>query len=155
VKRIQLTKKQVTHVNESDYQSLNQCVWRARWDKKLKSYYAVRTIPHPSKKGKRIEELMHRRIMKLKFGDRREIDHVDHDTLNNTKENLRIVSHIQNSENRKDQSKYGAGITFDHRCRANPYQLRIYVNGKQRSIGYYPTPEKAQEARKKFLERMD
>ena len=47
--------------------------------------------------GKRV--LLHRAILGLHDGDKRISDHINHDPLDNRRENLRIVNHAQNSAN--------------------------------------------------------
>lgn len=90
---------------------------------------------------------MHRHILGLQPGDKHEVDHIDHNTLNNRRYNLRIVSRLGNTHNRRDQSKYGIGVCFPKdKKRSKPYQARIWINGKRKSLGRYFTPEDAQNA---------
>jgi hypothetical protein len=42
---------------------------------------------------------MHRFLMGLDFGDRREVDHINGDKLDNRRANLRVVTHAQNGQN--------------------------------------------------------
>jgi hypothetical protein len=51
--------------------------------------------------NKRHTELLHRFIMKEPEG--LVIDHINHDTLDNRKENLRAVTFLENLRNRKDK----------------------------------------------------
>lgn len=77
--------------------------WSAKYDPALKQYYVEATIHR-----KLLEEgyskalKLHKFVMDVK--DNRVVDHIDHDTLNNTKENLRVISHSDNSTNRKSRN---------------------------------------------------
>lgn len=96
-------------------------------------------------------EWMHRRILGLKCGDKRQGDHVNHKTLDNRPNNLRIVTPRGNSENMRNQSKYGAGISFNVLCRSRPFEARAYFDRKKRYIGMFATAEEARIARKQWL----
>ena len=99
MREIQLTQGQVAIVDDSDYESLSQWKWQAYWNKATRSYYAVRTErigPHEKR-----WVLMHRQILGLQYGERSQSDHVDHDTLNNSRSNLRQASKSQNMANRR------------------------------------------------------
>lgn len=150
---INLTQDQRTLVDEKDWYELKKYKWHAQWNGNKKGYYAVRSIPHPEKEGKQTTKYMHRSIMGLKFGDKRQVDHINGNTLDNRRENLRVVSPRQNQENRKDQSKYGIGVYYME-ARSHlltPYMALAHKNGKLKNIGCYSTPEEAQEAREQYL----
>jgi hypothetical protein len=72
---------------------------------KIKDYYWVvhngyiATTKSQNGKTKRI--YLHRLLFELSFGDKLVVDHINHDRLNNKKENLRIVTESQNSYNTK------------------------------------------------------
>ncbi len=92
---------------------------------------------------------MHQFIMQTE----QEVDHIDGDGLNNCKANLRIVTHAQNIQNQRVQrrSKSGyRGVTYFPDCgewkRNKPWRARIKVNGQDRTIGYFETPEQAATA---------
>lgn len=70
------------------------------------------------------------------------VDHVDGDTLNNTKNNLRNVSNRFNSQNshlRRDgkTSSIYLGVHFNKLSRQLPYRVRSYKDNKQVSLGSY------------------
>ncbi len=73
------------------------------------------------------------------------VDHINGDTLDNRKSNLRYVSHSQNIFNARGQrdtkSKYKGVSTSGNKWRAY-----IKPNGKQIIIGYYDTQEEAAKA---------
>lgn len=79
-----------------------------------------------------------------------QIDHINGDKLDNRIANLRDVTPSVNRENMRASPKSASlGILGVHKTRdslRNPYQARIKVKGKQRSIGYFTTPEAAHAA---------
>jgi len=149
MKTIQLNRQQVTMVDDEDFSELNKYKWTAHWSKSNKSYYVERHVSTSS--GGRTTEQMSRKIMGLKHGNKMQVDHINHDTLDNRKENLRIVTNRENCQNKRYKSKYGIGIYYDYRNKKNPYQVQVMINGKLKSIGYYCTPEEAKKHREEFI----
>lgn len=79
---------------------------------------------------------MHRLIMGI-TNPKIEIDHIDHDGLNNQKQNLRLCSHQQNSMNQrktKGTSKY-KGVYWDKE--RNKRGVRIGYNYKKINLGRF------------------
>jgi hypothetical protein len=75
------------------------------------------------------------------------LDHIDGNKSNNAIDNLREATGSQNKYNikiRKDNSVGYKGVSLDKRC--GRYRAYININGKQKSLGYYATPEEASEA---------
>lgn len=95
---------------------------------------------------------MHRCILGLQPKDKRQGDHIDHNTLNNLRRNLRVVTSRKNHENRRNQSKYGVGIKFDKGCKSKPYKVQVFIGGKFYHVGVFASPKEAQEARRVWLE---
>ncbi len=75
------------------------------------------------------------------------LDHVDGNPSNNAIGNLREAS---NRENQQNQAKHRAGklpgVTFNSVGLRRPYQARMLVDGRSRSLGMYATPEEAHAA---------
>jgi len=75
------------------------------------------------------------------------IDHIDRNPLNNSIENLRVVTHAQNQWNRD-----GKGYSFHKR--EGKYVAEIQVNCKRKHLGSFENPEDAHqayvEAKKKY-----
>lgn len=92
-------------VDDEDFDSLNKWKWKANTKKAKKAI--VHRISHPPRKlrreGKRSKTIyIHREIMKAPKG--LVVDHIDGDTLNNQKSNLRICTQGENGRNRKKQT---------------------------------------------------
>ena len=94
--------------------------------------YAQRHLPDGRK------EKMHRDIMGLVPGDGLQVDHINMDKLDNRRENLRIVTHAQNGQNRparrNSTSKY-RGVS--KHTQVDRWWARAYIGGKAHSLGTY------------------
>lgn len=77
-----------------------------------------------------------------------EIDHINHDPLDNRFVNLREVDHKENHKNRSMQSNNTSGTLGVHWYKArNKWRPRIRVDGKELDLGYYESLEDAITAR--------
>ena len=147
MKEIPLTRGKVALIDDDDYPWISQFKWCA--GKHYSTYYAQRSYWLPYKKAYETE-FMHRRIMHT--GPDFQVDHLNHNGLDNRKRNMRLCTTRQNAENQRNQSKHGIGVVKRAKCPQRPFELRIAFHGKQQKyIGNFATPEEAQEARKKFL----
>ena len=131
MKRISLTKGQFAIVDDRDYERLNKHKWCAQWNIYTNSFYAYR-----SSKGYLVS--MAREILVLNRGDKREPDHIDHNTLDNRITNLRKVTHQQNTLNRKNSAK-----GYYWHKKAKKYLAQIMSNGKYIYLGLFCTTEEA------------
>ncbi len=132
-KEIKLTKGMVCIVDDDDFEWLSQWKWQAH--KSKNKYYAVR---------KRVIR-MHREIAKTPDG--MQCDHIDGNTLDNRKSNLRNCEAYQNAMNRgaNTNSKTGAkGVCLDR----GRYRARITFRGKKMHVGYFKTIDAAIEKRR-------
>jgi hypothetical protein len=96
VKEIPLTQGQVALVDDDDFERLNAFKWQAQWMITAKSFYAVRF--EGGRKNRRWVS-MSRFIMHTPKG--MECDHINHDTLDDRKCNLKNCTRSQNQQNRK------------------------------------------------------
>ena len=91
---------------------------------------------------------LHRFLMNAQPGDI--VDHINRDTLDNRKSNLRITNqsvNVRNSEIRRDNKTGHKGISL---CKqTGMYRVEIQLHGRRyRNFGRFPTLELAVEARK-------
>jgi hypothetical protein len=78
-----------------------------------------------------------------------QIDHIDHNSLNNKIENLRLVSNKENSQNQKFRINNKSG--FNGVCWvkwANRWKSCIQVEGKTKFLGYFKNLDCAIASRK-------
>lgn len=95
MKMIPLTKGMYAKVDDDDYELLSRFNWCAGKGSKNKTYYALRGVKEDGV-ARRI--YMHRIIAQAGPGEI--VDHKNHDTLDNRKENLRLGSQALNQLNR-------------------------------------------------------
>lgn len=82
------------------------------------------------------------------------VDHKNHNTIDNRKSNLRIVTQSENMMNQKlrnDNTSGITGVTWDKR--KNQWVARIAINYKRIHLGYFDTFEKAVKVRKEAEEK--
>jgi hypothetical protein len=134
-KLIPLTQEQVAIVDADDFASLNRWKWFAHWCPGTRSYYARRSV---KTSDTILAILMAREIMGLNLGDKRQVDHINHDTLDNRRSNLRIVSAAENSINRRmrsDNKSGHKGVTWEkERCK---WRVRIKRNERNINLGRF------------------
>lgn len=136
MKQILLTQGQIALVDDCDYDSLMLYdPWHAHCGHN--TFYAARHSPESST---RALMLMHNIIMCGKG-----IDHIDHNGLNNQRNNLRFATSRQNQQSRrKNQSSLYKGVTY--REDRGSWRARIRIDGELISLGYYAAPEDAAKA---------
>ena len=89
---------------------------------------------------------IHRIIMDI-TDSKLQIDHINHDKLDNRKENLRVVTHQQNSYNKTVYKNNESGYTGVHLYKpTGKYMAYIKANNKRKHLGYYKTIEEAYTA---------
>jgi len=135
MREIQLTQGKVAFVDDEDYEYLSQFNWQAVKDRKL--WYAVRRDGYSHIR-------MHREIMGV-TDPKIQVDHRNHDGLDNRRSNLRIASGSQNIANsrRSDLNVTGyIGVSFSKRHKSKPYIVYCQHN----YIGSYATAEEAGRA---------
>lgn len=96
--------------------------------------------------------LAHRIIWEMHNGpipEVAEIDHVNHNRLDNRIENLRMVSHSENQKNQKANRMNTSGVTGVHWCKSRcKWVARITVDGKHINLGGFDSKDSAVSARK-------
>jgi hypothetical protein len=112
------------------------------------------TSPPNGRRQRRTTTLyFHRLVMNPPKG--KYIDHVNHNILDNRKENLHIATPGENSQNRGKQKNNKSGFKGVYYMkkpkdmineRKKPHVAQIYHNGKRIHIGLYSTEEEAAEA---------
>ena len=111
------------YVDPADYE------WLSQWKWHMQGGYAVRY-----EKKKLI--FMHRQITDAPKG--KVVDHKNRNRLDNTRINLRICTHAQNTQNaRKIQGTYSRFKGVSYRKERDKYFAQIYQNGDQNYLGLF------------------
>lgn len=109
------------------------------------SGYAARQIGS-SRRGEKKLVMMHRLILDLD-GNEVEADHINGNTLDNRRSNLRVVTHAQNMQNRpahkNGQSSY-RGVWWDKD--SNRWRAEARLDGKKYCIGLFADEHEADRA---------
>lgn len=147
VSKIKLTQNQFAIIDSDDFIRVTAFKWYANYHSSTKSFRAMRMV----KKGKSYTTILMSRFI---FGSKKNgfVDHINHNTLDNRKSNLRLVTDSQNTRNRKKHSglhKYkGIG-----EVRQGVFQARIWWKGKNIHLGvFHKKKEAALEYNKKAVE---
>ena len=133
MKQIQLTQGMFAIVDADMYDYLNQWNW---WVSKARGVFcAQRNAAHPTKGWKKkITIKMHRVIMVCPDG--LEIDHINHNPLDNRKCNLRICTPKENQHNKlpfKNSSSKYKGVSQD----GGKWRAYIAPSNKAKHIGSF------------------
>ncbi len=123
------------------------------WDVKSKAYYAVIS----QYLGTNNVELKHKtlyvhRMVMGEDDENHKIDHINHNTLDNRKENLRITNIINNSRYRKSKNSNNKS-GYRNVCwnkDENCWMVQLMVEGKNTKLGSFNDVEEAGE----FAEKM-
>lgn len=92
--------------------------------------------------------LLHRFIMNAPKGV--DIDHIDHNTEDNRKQNLRICSTVENSRNSRMQCNNTSGykgVCWDKR--EDKWMAYLKINYGHKTLGYFTNLDDAIECRKR------
>lgn len=137
--KIKLTKGKYVLVDDSDFEWLNQWKWHF-----MNVGYAGRD-EWVNRRNEKI--LMHRQIMGLEKGDARLVDHINQDTLDNRRSNLRLADRSLNAFNSKLSLRNTSGhrgVSFD-KLRIK-WKASIQIHGKQYYLGRFNDFESAVSA---------
>jgi hypothetical protein len=148
---IPLNRGLVAKVDPCNVEKLSSNNWTAAWNPHTRSFVAVRV---EQKNGKQQNIKMHR-IIKGATDFHTKVDHENHDTLDNRNDNLRICNNTQNICNsilRSDNTSGYKGVSY-FRSR-NKYRSYINLDGRQRHLGYFDTPEEASARREEVSKEL-
>jgi len=135
-------------IDDEDFELVNKYHWNY-----VKQGYAY-GYKLPFVKGTKLI-FMHRLIMGLTYGNKLQVDHIDHNGLNNQRNNIRTATHRQNTWNtssgKNSLSKYlGVTVMIPRKIVAGKlkiypkmYQARIKINDKTTHLGLFKNEEDA------------
>jgi len=138
MKKIHLKENYFALVDDDDYDYLMQWKWFLKLTKRNSVIYTY-AICNLHKKDGWSSVSMHKMIMNTPKGF--QIDHKDHNGLNNQRVNLRICTHGENQMNRNTYSKTGYMGVYENKW--GNYYAQISHNKKIYRLGTFPTKEQA------------
>lgn len=135
---IPLTRGLAALVDEADAEWLSQFKWSAM--PKRAAWYAVRTV---YENGGKKTLYMHRAILSPPVGV--QVDHINLNSLDNRRENLRLCQARENLCNRRAQSNSLTGFKGVSPSRGR-FQAMIQRDGRAIFLGRFDTAEEAHAA---------
>lgn len=149
--------KQIVLLDDEDYDRmiLEGIKPELRYDKTIKGFYVQFKIkPYGvskiSGKDVRSTKPLHRWITNCPTG--MQVDHINRNTLDNRKENLRIVTARENNMNKRNNSKV-PGVRWH--SQGKKWNARITIKGREKSLGMFEDYNEAVSARLKALEEVN
>lgn len=146
MREIPLTRGLMALVDDEDYELLSPHKWHA--SQANAKFYAARNSGRPPN---RMPLRMHRIICPVPPG--MQVDHINGNTLDNRRANLRPATHAQNVHNRGitrfNMSGY-KGVTWNHRR----WMARIEVDGLPKYLGTFDSPAEAHAAYRVAAEKL-
>lgn len=130
--------------------------WSLWWNEWIENFYVM---CHTVIGGNRKTIYVHRLIMDVVNDTNNQVDHINGDTLDNRKSNLRVCTRAQNMENRprgaNKNNKTGVRNVYIHKCKPNGlmYVARIALRGKP-ICEYFPFTDEGFEQAKFAAKRL-
>lgn len=141
-----LTQGKICIIDTKDLQQISGYKWHAKKDGK--TWYVTNTVRTSTHTWRTV--LMHRLILGIHQDDCLQIDHINHNGLDNRRDNLRIVTNIRNLHNlsgkrqwrcgKKNTSDY-PGVCWD-RIRGQ-WKSAIRYNKQPIHLGYFQHEKQA------------
>lgn len=133
---LKISKGMTTLIDQEDFDRL-VAAGRTKWNaqKVGKRYYVSSSFYRPTHRSPKV--YLHRFIMDCPDGMC--IDHINGDSLDNRKINLRICSYRDNSANKKSKKKY-KGVVKTHN---GMWQAQISANGIHATLGAFTVESEA------------
>jgi hypothetical protein len=143
MKEIPLSRGYVALVDEADYERVSAYKWKAhvvrRKDGSVICVYAQRGVRRPD--GTWTAEQLHRFIVGV-TDSKIQIDHQNHDGLDNRCSNLRLCNRAENGHNRRLKRNNSSGFKGVHwRRRDKVWQALLKIDGKLLHLGLFLTAE--------------
>lgn len=118
--------------------------WYLKWDKSAKCYYVYCRVRRGEQEG---SFFLHRWLINAERG--LVVDHINHDTMDNTDGNLRQVDRVINGMNRRGancNNKTSGKRNVHFNTKLNKWSVFIVDQGKTKNYGHYESVEEAEKA---------
>ncbi len=125
-------------IDDADTELYDSYKWHVNFAKKKR--------PAPYVRSYELQKYFHRLLMEEPT-DGIFVDHINGNSLDNRRSNLRLCNVQQNNWNtrRSAKRKYSPyrGVKYNPKSLRNPWVAKIYTNGQEFHLGCYSTPEEA------------
>jgi hypothetical protein len=122
-------------IDDEDYEKFSEYNWCINNDKKSNNKYCMTDIYI---NGKKTTLKLHRFLMNLVNGDKRIINHIDGNGLNNNKSNLEICDHKYNTQSINTKKNFGCICIIN---RPKKYCAQVNINKKRYSKCFFTKEE--------------
>lgn len=146
MREIPLSKGYVALVDDEDYEALSKHRWYAGPTPRSTAIYAKR---HEMRLGKNRSILMHREIMGLVGGPPPIVDHINRNSLDNRRANLRLATPSQSKSNTKMDHRNKSGFRGVYKMPNGTFCAKRTINLKSIHLGTFATAELASAAYEK------
>jgi hypothetical protein len=142
---IPLSRGKVALIDDDDYALVKDHRWCA--DFLVHTWYVVAHVPGSGASGRGGRTVYMHRLLLGERAEGKQVDHINHDGLDNRRVNLRAVTQHANMQNRRGANKnYSTGYRNVYRMWNGTYNVKMQLNRKNICIGTYKTLEDAIEA---------
>lgn len=147
-----------TYIDLEDFEKVInfEYKWKADYQKNIDSYYAVATIyslETINGRRKSTSVFLHKFVMNEKENI---VDHIEHNTLDNRKKNLRVTTNDLNTKNRKSKNSNNKS-GYRNVCWLKSYGqwcVQLSIEGKNTRLGFFDDVDEAgkysEEMRQKY-----
>ena len=113
--------------------------WCAKYDPSIEDYYVCSSFYVGRVNGKFTSKPIYLNRFIMNYYDELEVDHINHKTLDNRKENLRLVNSTKNKTNRYDKNSNNTSgyrnVTWDKS--RNKWLVQLQVDGVNTVLGEF------------------
>lgn len=142
MREIFLTKNQIAIVDDEDFQTFGSLKWFALQGGSGGGFYAARKYYVD---GRRVNLMLHRVILSAPSNIC--VDHINGNSLDNRRKNLRFATIGQNQRNRRLNVNNKTGFKGVSFCKTNQkFRASISYNSKLKNLGLFLTAEEAARA---------
>lgn len=145
-----------TYIDLDDLQRIiidHPYTWFAGWNPHNKSFYARCTPYSRTINESNLQWNMNSVIMNPEHDPNIVVDHIDHDTLNNRKSNLRRASSEHNSKHRSGANSNNKSGYRNVCLLGKWYQVQLMIDGKNSILGKFRYVEDAAKFAKDMREK--
>jgi hypothetical protein len=115
------------------------------------SHTFARQAGRKSRRWIHLSRLVASRMLGRQLDQAEIVDHINGDTLDNRRVNIRVCTNAQNTRNRKthrNNSSGHRGVQVSPKCPKRPYYAVIFTGGTRKYLGSFSSLEQAAKARR-------